>query len=580
MISASTRIPDEIIHYILLYCCEDFLDLARYSHINQSWRRSVRTSFLWRSLPTTADTLKVPLQFYIAKHNITQSRIHEDHGLRQRMINHRTVCSFRPRLYDVIQHCTTISPEEAVVTPTIICDTYLAVKTRMNTYFQRLADIIPAWRRMNEVCENRVLGLGAFAFIFSFAGCIAIACCTHAAGPIQTLPYDPSYLYNWTVSFAVAYVILGLDLLVAVGAFFHLLSHRLVRECERFSLPWDTLSIVLLSLSLFLGLLSLLINAHIAFLYDDQSVPRGELLAGMLVPFGLCHTVAVLCILLPYSSFDRSSILYTYSRSNEANVLRERIRHIDIAVVYDFFFEAILDIDVLRDMTLHRLAITESAAAAPPPASATAPFIATAASPRRSSNRWRWWPWSSDVRGTARPPSDLVAQCMRSFGLYEQSERNIEERRHKHQMQCRYAVVYTEVMALVVLPVLVGVTSPAAASSSSTILFQMSLGLIMGALLLPLWLMIPTGMFICEMWNEDQENSRIPLSWAISYGVVIECGLCGWIFFVVWIPLRFAGVTTSIDISIPSVVAAALACAHVGVFGLHWHKEYFGRRIG
>eukprot|EP01033_Poteriospumella_lacustris_P017354 gene17354-12407_t len=137
-------------------------------------------------------------------------------------------------------------------------------------------------------------------------------------------------------------------------AFLHMLGHTLVVECERFSFPWGRLRVVLLSLSMFVELLSLLVNAHLAFLYGHSSVSRGELLARLWVPFGLCHTVALLCLLLPYSSFDRSSILYTYLISHEANVTARRVRVVDIAVVYDFFFEAVLDIDVLRDMTLQR----------------------------------------------------------------------------------------------------------------------------------------------------------------------------------------------------------------------------------
>jgi hypothetical protein len=146
-------------------------------------------------------------------------------------------------------------------------------------------------------------------------------------------------------------------------------------------------------------------------------------------------------------------------------------------------------------------------------------------------------------------------------------------------VHCGYAVAYTVAMALVVVPVSVGVTSPAAAAVSSTLLFEVSWGLVVGALLLPLWLVVVTGMFIYETWHEDQENSRIPLSWAMSFGVVIECGLCGWVFFVVCILLRSAGVASVVvdDVSMPSAVAGALACAHVGVFGLLWHEKYFVR---
>jgi hypothetical protein len=108
----------------------------------------------------------------------------------------------------------------------------------------------------------------------------------------------------------------------------------------------------------------------------------------------------------------------------------------------------------------------------------------------------------------------------------------------------------------------------------------MSWGLVVGALLLPLWLVVATGLFLYETWHEDQEHSRIPLSWAMSFGVAIECGLCGWVFFVVCILLRSAGATSVAvvnDVSTPSAVAGALACAHVGVFGLLWHQKYFVR---
>lgn len=310
------NIPEDLLTVILEYVCTSYPELIKISHVNRSWRSTIRSSPLWL---TADDKVLIPWSYVYNRITLGMNRmIVEESNLRAVLSPKRLVCSLRADLLAEYQNkdihqinpMLDLEKSRSTLTPTMLFDAYITLSSSIHGHLQWYIEWMPLIHRLCHQLEDDLLILiGLFSIPMSFVAYLAITYCVQAAGPINNHLHNHQSKYYWEVAFGLAYVEIIFNILLSFAVISNMILNRLARFAALFYFPWD-IAWYPLSVCLFLfGILSILISFHVVFrngsldAFGTSAIACGLLPVFPSIIFALLGTFVVL---IPRSWLDNS----------------------------------------------------------------------------------------------------------------------------------------------------------------------------------------------------------------------------------------------------------------------------------